>query len=98
MTIYDTAESKWDKIAEHLGLNPSRIKSIRQDHHDNHGRMTDVFTEWFENANQLPNHSKYPKKWSGLIRLLKDSDLGELAEDLRSALSAPYNDVKGNIK
>ena len=97
MTIYDTAEGKWCKIAEYLGLNPNKVKSIRRDCHDDHERVTEVFFEWLNNANQLPNSRKYPKKWSGLIRLLKDSELGELAEDLWSALNAPLNSIKDNL-
>ena len=94
VTVYKTAEGKWDKIAELLDLNPD---SILQDRHDNHGRVTKVFREWLENANQLPNNKKYPLKWSGLIRLLRDSELGQLAEDLRCALAAPFSNVKGNL-
>ena len=97
VAIYDTAESKWDKIAEHLGLKPSKIESIRQDRQGNHERVTAVFIEWLENANQLPNHKKYPLKWSRLIRLLRDSELGQLDEDLRCALAAPFSNVKGNL-
>lgn len=97
LKIYERAESKWERIAERLGLNPHKIRSIQQDRHDDHQRVTAVFMEWLENANQLSNHKKYPKKWSGLVKLLKDSELGQLAEDLMSALSAPFNDVKGNL-
>ena len=97
MAIYDTAESKWNKIAEHLGLRPGKIKSIQRDHHDDHGRVTDAFSEWLDNANQLPNHKQYPMTWSGLIRLLRDSGLGQLAKDLGCALSAPVSNIKGNL-
>ena len=85
MTVYDTAEEKWDIIAERLGLDSGKFK---QSHPNNHERVRKVFREWFDNANQLPNSDKYPLKWSGLIRLLKDSGLGQLAEDLRRALTA----------
>ena len=91
MTVYKAAKGKWNKIAECLGLN------IRREGHDDYERVTEVFHEWLDNANQLPNHKKYPLKWSGLIRLLEDSELGQLAKDLRCALSAPFNDVKGNL-
>lgn len=98
VAIYDTAESKWNKIAEHLGLKPDKIISI-QDHHgiDDHGRVTVAFSEWLNNANQLPNRKKYPLKWSGLIQLLRDSELGQLAEDLRCALTAPVSNIKDNL-
>ena len=91
LTIYKAAKGKWNKIAQCLGL------SIRQDSHDDYEQVTKVFQEWLDNANQLPNKKKYPKKWSGLIRLLEDSELGQLAEDLRCVLSAPFTDVRGNL-
>lgn len=97
VTVYKAAKGKWKNIAQCLGLEPSEIQHIERDKHDNHDRVVEVFLKWLENANQLPRHTKYPKKWSGLIRLLKDSELGQLAEDLQSALTAPVSDVKGNF-
>ena len=45
----------------------------------------------------LPNGSKYPKSWQGLINLLEDAELGEVAGELKKALSSPQNSVRGNL-
>jgi hypothetical protein len=39
----------------------------------------------------------YPKSWEGLINLLEDAELGEVAEELKKALSSPQNSVRGNL-
>ena len=92
--VYKDAAPRWDRVALNLGFRPKQIQSIRHEPGDNQMK---VFGEWFSNANSLPNKKRYPKKWSGLIRLLKDSDLGELSEEVKKALSAPYCDVRGNM-
>lgn len=84
--VYNSAAAKWELIAERLGLEPGAITSIHRNSYDDHSRVTNVFRHWFDNANSLPNRKKYPKKWSGLIKLLIDSELGELADDLQTAL------------
>ena len=50
--------------------------------------------QWFENAKNLSNASRYPKSWQGLINLLEDAGLGEVAEDLKRALASPWNSVR----
>lgn len=95
--VFDDIAVRWNIVAERLGLEPGEIESIRRNKHDDRERLTSVFGRWFENANMLPNKNKYPKNWTGLIRLLCDSDFGELAEKLRNALCAPFNSVKNNI-
>ena len=59
--------------------------------------MTAVFKVWFENAMGLPNADKYPKSWQGVINLLKDAELGEVAAKLHTALSSPRNSVRKNL-
>ena len=85
-------------MAESLGLEPGEIESIQRNHYTDYERVTSVFRQWLENATNLPNKKKYPKKWSGLIRLLKDSDLVELSKKVKEVLSAPYSNVRGNIE
>ena len=88
--VYNKAAWRWNLLADNLGLEPGEIESVRRNHFTDDERVTDVFRRWFDNANNLPNKERYPKKWSGLIRLLKDSDLGELSKEVHKALSAPY--------
>ena len=95
--VYASAQHQWRKIAELLGFEPGDIESIRRNKYDDGERVSCVFHRWFDNANKLPNASKYPKTWTGLIRLLSDSGLGDLADKLRKALSAPFSDVRGNL-
>ena len=90
--VYNSAAAKWKLIAERLGLEPGVITSIHRNNYDDHARVTDVFRHWFDNANSLPNKKKYPRKWSGLIKLLTDSELGELAIELQTALC--YCDIQ----
>ena len=96
LRIYDSAESKWDRIGRCLGFNEGHIESIGDVRHNNYSRVCKVFQEWFENAGGLPNHMKYPKTWEGLIALLVDSALKELSDKLRRALEAPFSDLKGD--
>ena len=84
-------------MAETLGLEPGEIESIRRNYFSDDERVTDVFRHWFDNANNLPNKKIYPKKWSGLIKLLSDSDLGQLSEEVKTALSATSSNVRGTL-
>ena len=95
--VCNTAQAKWKIIAGLLGLEYNVIQDINRRSTNDHECVEKVFDRWLKNANSLPNKKKYPKKWTGLIRLLRDSELGELAEDLKKALSAPYSDVRGNL-
>lgn len=40
-----------------------------------------VLRKWLQNGSQ-----QYPVKWDGLIRLLQDIELGEIANNLKKAL------------
>ena len=95
--IYNKVEPKWNVVAECLGLEPGEIDGIKRNNYTDGERVTDVLHHWFDNANNLPNKGKYPKKWSGLIRLIKDSDLGQLADEIQQVLSAPCSNVRGNL-
>ena len=76
-----------------LGLELGEIESIRRNHPTDNERLTNVLHHWFDNANNLPNNMMYPKERSGLIRLLEDSDLGQLSEEVHKAVSAPYSNL-----
>jgi hypothetical protein len=95
--VYKKVGWKWRAVAESLGLDPGEIEGIRQNRSSDDERVTDVFARWFGDAKNLPNSTIYPKKWSGLIRLLNESELGQLSEDVKTALSAGVNNVRGNL-
>ena len=98
LQIYSRIAHKWDVIASQLGLEPGEIKSIRSNYFDDHDRVTDMLRRWFDDARSLPNAKSYPKSWDGLIELLKDARLSEVAEELHTALSSTHNSVKGNLQ
>ena len=95
LRIYSKIAHKWRQIATQLGFELGEIDSIRKNYpFDDHERVTTVLRRWFENAVNLPNGSRYPKSWQGLINLLEDTELGEVARELKRALSSPWNSVR----
>ena len=95
LRIYSKIAHKWRQIATRLGFEPGEIDSVRKNYpFDDHERVTTVLGRWFENAVNLPNGSRYPKSWQGLINLLEDTELGEVARELKRALSSPWNSVR----
>ena len=95
--IYEESAPKWNTIAASLGLNDAKINNIQSDHHSNVDRVRAVYREWLDNTVGLPSADKYPLSWSGLIRLLGDSQLQNFAKTVEKALLSPYNVVKGNL-
>ena len=95
--IYSKIAHKWRQIATRLGFELGKIKSIKKNDYEDDSRITTVLRRWFENARSLPNSGRYPKSWQGLINLLEDAELGEVAEELKKALSSPQNTVRGNL-
>ena len=97
LRTYHKIAHKWRQIATRLGFELGEIESIEDNHLTNDSRITAVLKRWFENAKNLVNASIYPKSWQGLINLLEDTELGETAKELKSALSSSYNSIRGNI-
>ena len=98
LKIYNKIAHKWNRIATRLGFEPGKIDSIRRNYpFSDYERVIVVFQEWFENAIDLPNAHRYPKSWQGLIILLKDAELGEVAAELHTALSSPRKNVRKNL-
>ena len=98
LRIYSKIAHKWGQIATRLSFELGEIESIRKNYPiDDNDRVTAVLRRWFDNARNLPNASRYPKSWQGLINLLEDAGLGEVAEELKKALSSPHNNVRGNL-
>jgi hypothetical protein len=95
LRIYSKITHKWKEIASLLlGLEQGEISTIEHDHRQEYSCITAVLGRWFENA---PNARDYPKSWHGLIKLLNDVELGEVAKELERALSSPTNSVRGNF-
>ena len=93
--IYSKIAHKWRQIATLLGFEPGEIESIRKNNpFDDRDRVAVMLGRWFDNAKNLPNASRYPKSWQGLINLLEDAELGEVAEELKRALSSSWNSVR----
>ena len=97
LRIYSKVAHKWKQIATRLGFELGEIESVEENHHRNDSRITAVLRRWFENARNLPNANRYPKSWHGLINLLEEAELGEVAEEVKRALSSPQNSVRGNL-
>ena len=97
LRIYSKIAHRWRQIATRLGFELGEIESVEENHHRNESRITAVLRRWFENARSLRNAGRYPKSWQGLINLLEDAELGEVAEELKKALSSPQNTVRGNL-
>ena len=94
LRIYSNIAYNWKKIATLLGFELGEIESVHADYHTSYCCITAVLRRWFENAKNLPNASKYPKSWQGLMKLLNDAQFGEVANDLIKALSSPWNSVR----
>ena len=94
LRIYSKIAHKWRQIATRLGFELGEIESVEADNHTNYRCITAVLGRWFENAVNLPNGSRYPKSWQGLINLLEDTELGEVAGELKRVLSSPWNSMR----
>ena len=70
-----------------LGLESGEIESIERNYRVDLDRVIEVLKQWLDNAINMPNARKYPKSWTGLCQLLDDGELGEVAKELRTALS-----------
>ena len=66
-------------------------------HHSDDERVMDVFKRWLNNAKNLPNARRFPKSWQGLINLLEEAELGEIATNLHAALTSERSNVRGNL-
>ena len=97
LRLYAKISHKWEQIATRLAFELGNIDSIGRKYHDDRDRVIAVFRRWFDDAVNLPNGSRYPKSWQGLINLLHDAELGEVAIDLYRALSSPQSSVRGNL-
>ncbi len=86
--LYENIAIHYKKIAGTLGIDANKITLIEHGSSDDVSRVSQVFQEWFENADQLPNRQYYPLTWEGLREILKDSDLANVAERFFEVLAS----------
>ena len=97
VSIYNSSAGTWEKVATRLGLSESEITTINRGNRGNPEEcVTAVFRQWLQNASGMKHAKKFPKSWEGLIRLLNESDLIELAKTVRKAILSPQNEAKGD--
>ena len=83
-----------------LGLSSAVIQSIASPGSGKSPEdcIFEVFVKWLDNAPQLSNYNQYPLTWRGLYNLLQDSEHGEVARELKVALSSQFNTVQGTYE
>ena len=98
LRILKDLAADWENIGETLGLGPSEIATIR-----NAGAGTTpeqglrgVITVWMQNADNMPCSKLYPCTWTGLYKVLMDSEHGTTANNLKAAISATRSDLHQN--
>ena len=98
LRVYAKTAKNWKSIARKLGLedeSPGCINNTAQRHfNDDKECVREVFGKWLEDAVGLPNANQFPKSWEGLLNLLTKSQLGEVAKELRIALTAPDSSAR----
>ena len=76
---------KWRTIGVLLNLTYSKLQSLADEYRQEQKecyRAAAVLGLWLDNPSP-----DYPATWQGLIDLLEDSQLGEVATELRTVLS-----------
>lgn len=96
--VFSKVAHKWSLMASTLGFSPGEIDSIRRSHpNSDYDCVTTMLGQWFDDAVSLPYAQIYPKSWQGLIKLMEDSQVGEVAKELNTVLCSRRNSVKGNL-
>ena len=81
--VLEGVGNKWDRIATRLYFEQNMISQIWTDSQSNTGRACrSVFCEWLDGKEGL----RTPRTWRTLINILKESDLGQLADDVKEVL------------
>ena len=83
MKVLEGAGSRWERIAIRLYFEQNRISQIWTDSQSNTGQACcSVFGQWLEGKDGL----RTPRTWRTVIKVLKESDLGQLADELKEVL------------
>ena len=81
--IIKDACHKWKDIASSVCDDPNKVSKLEEKHRGNHDDcLRQTLVEDFINKKPI----RYSHNWSGLIELLKDVDLEELAQRVKHAL------------
>lgn len=85
----------WDTVAGTLHLSAAEITIIQKNNAgDQSARIREVIVKWLSNGSRLPEASRYPVSWRGFFHLLLDTDQGDMATNLKSALSANRSNIR----
>ena len=80
--LMDKISNKWRDIGHLLGLSISRLDCVSTQHRENPAACCEtVLHDWLDNP-----PPEYPISWEGLVELLEDSKLSQVAAELRNAL------------
>ena len=81
--LMDMIGNKWRSVGHQLGLLPSQLEGIASQFGNNATECCRaVLGEWLENP-----PPDYPVTWEGLVELLEDCKLAQVAVMLKSALT-----------
>lgn len=81
--VLEIAGNKWERIATRLHFEQNRISRIWTDSQSNTERACrSVFSIWLDGKDGL----RTPRTWGTVINVLKESDLSQLAEELKEVL------------
>ena len=81
--LIDKIAHKWHDIGQLAGLSLHQLQSIATEHRDNPiNCCSAVLGKWLENPPK-----EYPNTWNGLIELLEDCFLSQVAKELKNALT-----------
>ena len=62
---------------------PRQLLEVWANEKDPKTRCADVLSYWMDHSTP---HSRYPATWEGLYKLLDDSELGQVATELKQAV------------
>lgn len=75
--LVQAIQHKWESIGILLGV----PENIFASHQTNEEKCRGVLEEWLKKGSE-----QYPVEWDGLIKVLEDVELREVAKDLQKAL------------
>ena len=79
--LTDALSSAWHAIGLKLGIREDILQGIKVARDNDMQRLGAVWTMWFKKSDQIANDKVYPFSWSGLRRLLADSEKKNIANE-----------------
>ena len=81
--LLQSIQTKWKDIGRHLGIGSAVLNGYKSQHlGDIEEQCQEVFNHW-RNAGA----ENYPFTWNGVLKILRDVQMGMVAERLEKALS-----------